>query len=198
MTNPIPRSERPLRSDATRNRAALLDAAARLFAERGFDVPMADIAAAAGVGRTTLLRNFPTRMDLASALFEQSMGCIRALAARQSGSPEDFAELFDLKLSLYIRNGGLAEAVQKESGESDSFHNERREVADLFLAAAQPAICAGRMRPDVTHQTFLVMQQAMAGAITAGTSVEDRAERARLFRSLIFDGLMLPARRDTA
>lgn len=187
------KSERLPRSDAIRNRAALLDAAAVLFAERGFNVPMSEIAAAAGVGRTTLLRNFPTRMDLASALFEQSMSSMRELAARQTGQPTDFAQLFDLKLSLYIRNAGLAVAVQRERGESDSFQAERREVAGLFLTAAQPAIRAGRMRRDVTQATFLVLQQAMAGAITPGTTHEDRAERARLFRSLIFEGLMLSA-----
>ncbi|MRX48946.1 TetR family transcriptional regulator [Paracoccus sp. S-4012] len=191
MTDSLPRSDRPLRSDATRNRAALIDAAARLFAERGFDVPMAEIAAEAGVGRTTLLRNFPTRMELASAIFEQSMGSMRALAARQTGEPGDFTALFDMKLSLYVRNAGLSQAVQKERGESDSFQNERREIADLLLTAARPAIDAGLMRPDVTAEAFMVLQQAMAGAITPGPTPEDRAERARLFRALILDGLML-------
>ena len=190
VTVSLPRSDRPLRSDATRNRATLLDAAARLFAERGFDVSMAEIAAAAGVGRTTLLRNFPTRMELASAIFEQSMGSMRDLAARQTGQPDDFAALFDMKLSLYVRNAGLAQAVQQERGESDSFRAERREIADLLQAAAQPLIRAGRMRADVTHDTFMMLQQAMAGAITPGPTPEDRAERARLFRAMVFDGLM--------
>lgn len=184
--SPDPKADRPLRADASRNRAALLEAASHMFAEHGYDVPMSDIAAAAGVGRTTLLRNFPTRMDLASALFEQSMARIRALAASQTGAPGDLEALLDLKLGFYVQNGGLAEAVQRERGDVDSFQAERREVAEIFLNAARGG---GDMRPDLTVETCLVMQQAIAGAIMAGKSRTDRIERARLVKVLLLDGL---------
>lgn len=43
-----------MRSDAAHNRKLLLDAADRAFREHGLDVPVAEIARAAGVGRATL------------------------------------------------------------------------------------------------------------------------------------------------
>lgn len=49
------------RADAARNRARILEAAAGLFRVKGApNVTMDDIARAAGVGRGTLYRRFPT------------------------------------------------------------------------------------------------------------------------------------------
>ena len=62
---------RALRADAARNRAAVLDAAARLFASRGVDnVSMDEVAAAAGVGKGTLFRRFGDKAGLATALLD--------------------------------------------------------------------------------------------------------------------------------
>lgn len=59
------------RADAARNRAAVLEAAARLFAEHGVDaVSMDQIAAAAGVGKGTLFRRFTDKAGLATALLD--------------------------------------------------------------------------------------------------------------------------------
>jgi AcrR family transcriptional regulator len=59
------------RTDAARNRAAVLDAAGRLFAELGADaVSMDQIAAAAGVGKGTLFRRFGDKAGLAAALLD--------------------------------------------------------------------------------------------------------------------------------
>ncbi|MHC0432581.1 TetR/AcrR family transcriptional regulator [Streptomyces sp. O3] len=59
------------RADAARNRAAVLEAAARLFAERGVDaVSMDQVAAAAGVGKGTLFRRFGDKSGLAAALLD--------------------------------------------------------------------------------------------------------------------------------
>jgi AcrR family transcriptional regulator len=60
------------RADAARNRQKVLDAAARLFAQRGVDsVSMDDVAAAAGVGKGTLYRRFGDRSGLAAALLDE-------------------------------------------------------------------------------------------------------------------------------
>ncbi|SCL16134.1 transcriptional regulator, TetR family [Micromonospora rhizosphaerae] len=60
------------RADAARNRAAVLDAAAVLFRERGVEaVSMDAVAAAAGVGKGTLFRRFGDKAGLAVALLDQ-------------------------------------------------------------------------------------------------------------------------------
>ncbi|GAA2831302.1 helix-turn-helix domain-containing protein [Kitasatospora sp. CM 4170] len=59
------------RADAARNRAAVLEAAARLFAEHGVEaVSMDQVAAAAGVGKGTLFRRFGDKAGLGVALLD--------------------------------------------------------------------------------------------------------------------------------
>jgi AcrR family transcriptional regulator len=63
-----PRQER---ADAARNRAAVLAAAARLFAEHGVAaVSMDQVAEAAGVGKGTIFRRFGDKSGLAVALLD--------------------------------------------------------------------------------------------------------------------------------
>lgn len=62
-----------LRADAARNRARLLDAAARLIAEHGAaGVTMEAVAAEAAVGKGTVFRRFGDRTGLLTALLDHS------------------------------------------------------------------------------------------------------------------------------
>lgn len=63
-----PSHPRPLRADAARNRDRVLEAARSLFASRGVEVPLDDIAARAGVGPGTVHRHFPTKQALLVAI----------------------------------------------------------------------------------------------------------------------------------
>lgn len=68
---PLVGAEPPLRADAVRNRALLLEAAARLAAERGAGaITMETVAAAAGVGKGTVSRRFGDRNGLLQALLD--------------------------------------------------------------------------------------------------------------------------------
>ncbi|MEV4034025.1 TetR/AcrR family transcriptional regulator [Streptomyces umbrinus] len=61
------------RADAARNRARLLEVAARLVAERGVEhVTMHEVAEAAGVGKGTLFRRFGDRDGLVLALLAEA------------------------------------------------------------------------------------------------------------------------------
>jgi AcrR family transcriptional regulator len=62
-------ARRPHRADASRNFDAIIEAGRELFAEFGTEVFLADVAARAGVGVATLYRHFPTREDLAEAVY---------------------------------------------------------------------------------------------------------------------------------
>ncbi|MFD8937798.1 TetR/AcrR family transcriptional regulator [Streptomyces sp. NPDC059578] len=71
--------ERKPRADAVRNREAVLAAADRLFADRDRpeQVTMADVAAAAGVGKATLFRGFTDRTGLIHALYAARLEPVR-------------------------------------------------------------------------------------------------------------------------
>ena len=62
-----------LRADARRNRDQIVAAAKQWFAVQGPDVPMEEIARAAGVGVGTLYRRFPDREALIRAVVRESL-----------------------------------------------------------------------------------------------------------------------------
>src|SRR5579859_7334612 len=90
---PVIAEEPGARADASRNRARILEAAARLFAERGPDLVSMDcIAEAAGVGKGTVFRRFGSRAELAQAVLSESESefqetIIRGAAPLGPGAP---------------------------------------------------------------------------------------------------------------
>lgn len=106
---------RPLRVDAARNRARILEVAYTAFAEDGLSVSLDDIARRAGVGPGTVHRHFPAKDDLMRAVIEDRLTQLtdqgRALLAND---PAEDA-LFDFVRTAVLRWGaadrGLSEAL---------------------------------------------------------------------------------------
>lgn len=71
-TGDAPSKPRRVRSDALRNRQAILDAARDIFEVEGVMASLDGVAVRAGVGNATLYRNFPTRNDLLGAVIQSS------------------------------------------------------------------------------------------------------------------------------
>ncbi|WP_328771761.1 TetR/AcrR family transcriptional regulator [Streptomyces sp. NBC_00286] len=115
------------RADATRNREAVLAAADALFAREGSpeSVTMADIAAAAGVGKATLFRGFGDRTGLIRALYEMRLAPIR-LAVEEGAPPlgpttppaQRVPALLEAVLCFKIDNRHLALALEGTGGDS--------------------------------------------------------------------------------
>jgi AcrR family transcriptional regulator len=90
-------TDRPLRSDARRNRERILESARKVFAEYGADAQIDDVARQAGVGVGTVYRHFETKETLLVELLREKF---RLFAERgrdalaQDGEP--FAVLEDL------------------------------------------------------------------------------------------------------
>jgi hypothetical protein len=66
LVDASPCGSRPMRADAVKNRARILEAAEEIFATEGVSVPIDTVAERAGLGVGTLYRHFPTK----EALFE--------------------------------------------------------------------------------------------------------------------------------
>src|SRR5271156_6520702 len=81
-------SARLMRADAQRNHDAVLAAAKAVFAQAGIDAPMEDVARAAGVGKGTLYRRFPTREHLFASILQDRVNELDASAQRALDAPD--------------------------------------------------------------------------------------------------------------
>ena len=117
----LPADVRGLRSDARRNRDAIVLAARDLFAERGTDAQMDQIAQRAGVGVGTLYRHFPAKEDLLDALiarrFERlAQAATEAVDRGSRGEPwEAFREFVEGAAAMQAADRALSEAMASRS-----------------------------------------------------------------------------------
>src|ERR1700752_3931707 len=111
MTEPA----RPLRADAARNRARVLEVAYETFAAEGLSVPIDEIARRAGVGAGTVYRHFPTKEALFQAVIQDRMQRLvdDGYALLESDGPGEalFTFLRSMVLQWGATNRGLAEAL---------------------------------------------------------------------------------------
>ena len=84
---------RTLRKDAERNRQRILEAAAEVFTERGFEATLDDVARHAGVGVGTVYRRFPDKGSLADALFMERIDRLVGMAEHTQDQPDAWAAL---------------------------------------------------------------------------------------------------------
>ena len=136
---------RKIRVDAQRNEQALLAAAAAMFVTSGVEVPVRDIAAAAGVGIGTIYRHFPTRADLVIAVYRhQGEACAEAgpvLLAKSGSSHAALGRWINLFVDFLVTKHGLAAVLQPNSIGFDALHayflDRLLPVCAQLLAAAE-------------------------------------------------------------
>ncbi|MYR55924.1 TetR family transcriptional regulator [Streptomyces sp. SID625] len=176
------------RKDAIRNREAVLAAADALFTRRESpeDVTMADVAAAAGVGKGTLFRAFGDRTGLLRALYEARLEPIRQ--AVETGPPplgpatpprDRVPALLDAILCFKLDNRRLALALE-EGGSSSPYQAEHYERWHSLLRAALEQI-PGLTGNDFTAHALLAATRADLVEHLAGEeSVPREGMRAQL------------------
>ena len=148
------RTDRPLRADAARNRARVLEVAYETFAAEGLAVPIDEIARRAGVGAGTVYRHFPTKEDLFRAVIEDRIRGIvddgRALLT--SGDPGEalFTFLRSMVLDWGATDQGLVDAL---AGVGIDIKDAVPDAEDAFLGLLgdllRAAQKAGTVRRDV-------------------------------------------------
>jgi len=156
---------RPLRADAARNRARVLEAALEAFAAEGLAVPIDEIARRAGVGAGTVHRHFPTKDALIDAAIAQGVED-RARQAKQLTGAADPVEAFCTFFETMIRRGAASHALADRLGGAGRGEGPavahavvalRRSVATLLRRAQR----AGGIRRDIDAKGLDAM---MAGA----------------------------------
>src|SRR5947209_14469839 len=100
----VPVAARALRADARRNREAVIAAAKQLFADRGLDAQMPDVAKAANVGVGTVYRHFPTKDHLIAALAADRFERLATKGREALEDPDAWTGLCDfLRFSAQIQ-----------------------------------------------------------------------------------------------
>jgi AcrR family transcriptional regulator len=144
---------RPLRADAQRNRARILEVAAEAFAAEGLSVPVHEIARRTGVGTGTVSRHFPTKESLIEAVLVDRMQQL-ALQAAELAATEDpgtaFRAFFSTVAHVGVTHRGLAESLIGAGyplmAEADRAGLNPKISLEALLTAAQQA---GAIRLDI-------------------------------------------------
>lgn len=147
-------TERPLRSDARRNRARIVAAARELFAQMGRDAQMDEIAAHAGLGIGTLYRHFPTKEALLRAMVRERARGLLGIARAAEAMPDP-----DRALEALMR-GHLAAAdqdaafqlamMESDPGAWEGIESERAMVEQITARIVERARDAGAVSPGLS------------------------------------------------
>ncbi|WP_084478844.1 TetR/AcrR family transcriptional regulator [Nocardia jejuensis] len=156
----VPGSAPNARVDARRNRALVLAAAQRAFAEAGLSVSLAEIARRAGVGAGTVHRHFPSKTHLLEAVMQQRIDRLTALAVGFRDAPDAGAAFFAFCAEVVTSTPGnqaLCDMV-----ESDGWPKELlRDAGVRFHAALGHLLAAAQrqrsVRPDLTVADVLAL-----------------------------------------
>ncbi|HEY0216300.1 MAG TPA: helix-turn-helix domain-containing protein [Cellulomonas sp.] len=190
MPDPLPQMTRAtLRSDARENRDRVLESARELFAERGLDVTMREIARRAEVGPATLYRRFPTKQALVDEAFGHELRACRAIVQEGAADPDPwrgFCSVVRRVGELNARNHGFVDAFLSAHPGATDFTAHRAELLGMLADLCRRAQQAGAMRPDVVLDDLVLV--IMAGRGLTATSDRVRLAAARRFSALAVEG----------
>jgi AcrR family transcriptional regulator len=160
----------PLRADAARNRERIVTAARELFARRGLDVPMDEVARSAGVGTATLYRRFPTRSALIAAVFEDRMAAFAKATAQALADPDPwgaFCRFVERICAMQAADLGFADVLTLTFPTADVLKEMRAQGSRGFAELVARAKASGGLRADFTHEDIVLVLIANAGVIDA-------------------------------
>ena len=167
-----PRAQATSPRSAPGKRARILDAAIKVFAERGFHTAtVAEIARAAGVADGTIYLYFKGKDDLLLRLFDEKMTAIvaeqRKELGREKSAPSRLSRFIQLHLELVERNPDLASVLIVELRQSAQFIKEAdREKLAAYVDLIAEVVREGQASGELTNGISpAVVKRAVFGAL---------------------------------
>ena len=175
------------RADARRNRARLLEVAARTFASADGPVSLEGIARDAGVGIGTLYRHFPNRETLVEAVHRAGLEDVTASAGDLLGqhSPVTALRLWmDRYADFVATKKGMAESLRLLFAAGAMEPGDTRAcIGAAVETLLRAGVDDGSLRPEVRVEDVVV---GLLGIFLASTS----AEQTQRMLDLLVDGLV--------
>jgi AcrR family transcriptional regulator len=197
---------RPLRADAERNRARLLDAARAAFAAAASGtsgasgasgsatVALEQIARDSGVGIGTLYRHFPTREALVEALYRKELDdlCASAADLLATHAPEQALRAWMDRFADYVAaKREMADALRAVfAAGSVTVSQARSQLTDAVRTILDAGILVGTLRDDVRPEDIVA---TIVGMFTA-TSLDGGHEQLERMFDLLMNAVRQPAR----
>ncbi len=187
-------------------REALVDAAARLFAERGVErTTMDDIARAAGTSRTSVFNYFGYKemivCEIGARYVAEIAGRAQLAMKRKRSPKKQLQDMVDTLADIAERDPVIISAVAGELMHQDP--GRRRQAAETMRygeivdATLDGLAAAGQLREPSRRDSYArMMVDMVAGVlIRAGGDFPIRSLRAELHRSvdIMLDGVLRPA-----
>jgi AcrR family transcriptional regulator len=165
----MPGTERPLRADARRNREKIIESALTLFASKGNEAQMDEIAAHSGLGMGTLYRHFSSKRALLTAMVQERFRGLSDLArtAERIGSPwESFETLLRSYLEAAEGDASFQLALMGSGDvEWSGVRQEKAEFTEIAARIIERALAAGAVRSDLTPADFLLLARSVVATM---------------------------------
>jgi AcrR family transcriptional regulator len=178
------------RRHARRNHELLVVAAREVFAERGVEASLEEIARRAGVGIGTLYRHFATREALVEEIFEDRITEFIAIARAAAAEPDGWQGLvrfLEQMLELQASDRVLKDVLMRYPPGDGRLASAREEMRQLFEQVLDRAREQGRLRHDFTISDLALLFWSFTPLIDATAEVAPNAWRRHLH--WLLDGL---------
>lgn len=146
-------TRRVLRRDAERNRQRVLAAARELFAEKGLEATLNDVARHANVGVGTVYRRFATKEELLEAIFADGMDQLAALAEaalQQEDSWQGFVWYVENMCEITATDRGLREIAFSKVYAGDRVKACQERLVPVLTKLVERAQGDGYLRPELS------------------------------------------------
>jgi AcrR family transcriptional regulator len=180
----------PLRADAERNRQRLIAAAKDLFATRGLDVTLDDVARHAGVGTGTAYRRFQNKDALIDALMVDRIGELATLAEACLDEPDAWVGLtsyFERALALQAADRGLKEVLFSSGRGRERSNHARRAIAPVVMKLVARAKEAGVVRSDFDTSDVPLINFMLNTIVDFSRDLEP--DLYKRYLAIVFDGM---------
>ena len=183
-----PQQARPLRRDAERNLARIMEAARDVFAESGYDGSMEQIAVKAGVGIGTLYRRFPHKEDLFNAVTDLAKERTIKIGEEVLAdvAPANALSEF-LRRCIAVPSCWRVTTTRPPWSESAGVNSVLKHIAPTVDKVLRRSQDAGTVRDGIVFaDVILALMSVRAVADLCGTEAPSASER---FLELVLDGL---------